>query len=129
MTPRLTFGKKERLKSNLAIQKLLQDGNTVFVFPLKIYWNLSPYPQQKFPVRAAVIVPKRKFRKAVDRNLMKRRLREAYRNNKHILYHALDKQEQKIDMIILLLSDEFIPYNRLDQGTGEILRKLVNKLS
>lgn len=124
-----TLGKEERLKSNLSIQELLKQGKTVSSYPLKMYWDFSPDPQQKYPARAAISVPKRKFRRAVDRNLMKRRIREAYRLNKHILYDTLDQRQQKIQLIILLLSDEFIPYTQLEKGIRELLLKLVNKLS
>jgi len=129
MSLEFTLGKKERLKSNLSIQKLLKHGMVVSRFPLKMYWDFSPDPRQKYPVRAAISVPKRKFRRAVDRNLMKRRLREAYRLNKNMLYETLDQRQQKIQLIILLLSDEFIPYDQLERGTREILLQLVNKLS
>ena len=123
------MGKEERLKSNLSIQELLKHGKVVSRFPLKIYWDYSPDPQQKYPVRAAISVPKRKFRKAVDRNLMKRRLREAYRLNKYTLYDTLDLRQQKIQLIILLLSDEFIPFDLLEKGLRELLRQMLNKLT
>lgn len=126
---KFTLGKEERLKSNLSIQELLKQGKTVSGYPLKMYWNFSPDLQQTYPARAAISVPKRKFRRAVDRNLMKRRIREAYRLNKHILYETLDQRQQKIQLIILLLSDEFIPYTQLEKGIRELLLKLVNKLS
>ena len=124
-----TLGNEERLKSNLSIQELLTNGRTVSLFPLKIYWNFSTDPHQKYPVRAAMNVPKRKFRRAVDRNLMRRRLREVYRLNKNLLYETLDQNQQKIQLIILLLSDEFIPYGQLEKDMHKILRLLVNKLS
>lgn len=124
-----TLGKEERLKSNLSIQKLLKQGKSVYSFPLKIYWDYSPDPDQKYPARAAIIVSKRKFRRAVDRNLMKRRLREVYRLNKSILYETLEERHRKIQLIILLLSDEFIPYSQLEKGMKEILLQLAKKLS
>ena len=124
-----TLGKEERLRSNLSIQELLKQGKSVYSFPLKIYWDFSPDIHQKYPARVAVIVPKRKFRRAVDRNLMKRRLREAYRLNKSILYESLEERNQKIQLIILLLSDEFIPFSQLEKRTQEILLQLTKKLS
>lgn len=129
MSVGFTLGKEERLRSNLAIQELLKQGKSVYSFPLKIYWDFAPDLHQKYPARAAVIVPKRKFRRAVDRNLMKRRLREAYRLNKSILYEPLEERHQKIRLIILLLSDEFIPYSQLEQRMREILLQLTKKLS
>lgn len=129
MSGEFTLGKEERLKSNLAIQELLKRGKAVSRFPLKIYWDFSPDPYQKYPVRAAITVPKRKFRRAVDRNLMKRRLREAYRLHKNIPYGMLDQRQQKIQLIILLLTDEFIPFARLEKEMREILLQLSDKLS
>ena len=129
MTRKFTFGQEERLKSNLYIQQLLKQGKVISCFPLKIFWNFSPDPRQQYPVRTAISVPKRKFRKAVDRNLMKRKIREAYRLNKTVLYEVLDQHQQKIQMVILLLTDEFIPYRQLEKGMQEILRQLVNKLA
>jgi ribonuclease P protein component len=129
MSREYTLGKEERLKSNLSIQELLKHGRVESRFPLKIYWDFSPDPQQKYPVRAAIGVPKQKFRRAVDRNLMKRRLREAYRMNKYTLYDSLDHHQQKIQLIILLLSDEFIPFDQLEKGLHELLRLMINKLT
>ncbi len=129
MTRELTLGREERLRNNLSIQELLKHGRTVSLFPLKIYWNLSADPRQKYPARAAVSVPRRKYRKAVERNLMKRRLKEAYRLNKYMLYDPLDRRQLKIHLIILLLSDEFIPFAQLETNMRGIFRKLLDKLS
>ena len=126
MTTGFTLGKEERLKSNLAIQELLKNGRTVSGFPLKIYWNIQEDQQQKFPARVAFAVPKRKIKRAVDRNLVKRRLRESYRQNKNIIYSPLNDRGVKIFMIILFLSDELISFETLETRTIELLRKLAN---
>jgi ribonuclease P protein component len=129
MTRKFTLGKGERLKSNLSIQELLTQGKVVSGFPFKIYWQFTREPYQQFPARAAISVPKRKFKRAVDRNLMKRRLREAYRLNKHILYDTLQERGCKIHLVILFLSDEFIPYNRLEDEMSRMLQILTIKIS
>ena len=125
MAAKFTLGKEERLKSNLTIQDLLNEGRSVSVFPLKVYWDISKDRQQKYPVRVAFSVPKRKLKRAVDRNLINRRIRESYRLNKDLLYDPLREKDLKIVMIILFLSDEFISFDSLDS----VLRKLLNKLA
>ncbi len=129
MTTKHTFGKQERLKSSLAIQKLLKEGQTISGFPFKIYWHQTEDLEQKYPAKTAVLVPKKKFRKAVDRNLMRRRIIEAYRQNKNLIYHPLQEKNLKIVLVILFLSDEFISFERLNSGIRDLLGKLAENIS
>jgi ribonuclease P protein component len=128
MAATYTLGKEERLKNNMVIQDLLKNGRTETLFPLKFYWKPSKDPRQRRPVRFAVLVPRRKFRRAVDRNLMKRRIREACRRNKNILYPSLYEKNLKINLIILLLADEFITFERMDGCTRDLFTRLVENL-
>lgn len=129
MTTKYTFGKQERLKSSLAIQELLKEGQVISVYPFKIFWKNSGDPKQLSPVRTAVLVPKKKFRRAVDRNLMKRRIREVYRQNKTLIYEPLQNKKQGILLVILFLSDDFISFDRLNSGIRDVLGKLADQLS
>ncbi|HEC43050.1 MAG TPA: ribonuclease P protein component [Bacteroides sp.] len=129
MSTKQTLSKDERLKSSLGIEDLLKNGHTESGFPLKIFWSYSGDSRQKSPVRVAVLVPRRKFKRAVDRNLMKRRIREAYRLNKNLIYEPLAERNLNISLIILFLSDEFISFERLESGMQVLLLRLVKKLS
>jgi ribonuclease P protein component len=128
-TTEFSLGKEERLKSNQAIQNLLNNGRTFTAFPLKVYWDNSGDPRQKSPARMAVSVPRKKFRRAVDRNLLKRRIRESYRRNKRILYQPLLENDRKIFLLILYLSDEFLSFDALEIKLHELLEKLAQKIS
>jgi len=129
MTTDYTLRKEERLKSNLAIQNLLKTGKSLSNYPFKIYWNISGDDQQKYPARIAISVPKRKFRHAVDRNLMKRRIREAYRLNKNIIYSPLQQKKSKIILIVLFISGEIVTSAVLMTSMNELLHRLANKLT
>ena len=98
------------------------------MYPLKIYWNISDDPNQASPARLAISVPRKKFRRAVDRNLLKRRIRESYRLNKNLVHMPLLEKQSKIEMIILFLSDEFISFERLNNSTCKILVRLAENL-
>ena len=128
MATNYSLGKKEHLKSNLSIQDLLKTGQTVSAYPLKIYWKISSDNHQKSPVRVAFSVPKRKFKRAVDRNLVKRRIRESYRLNKYILINPLLDKKLNVIMVILFLSDEFISFDSMDALIRKLLHKTANNL-
>ncbi len=101
---RFTLGQEERLKSKKLIGKLYEEGKSIKVFPLRMVY--VPAKQDlKFPVQVGVSVPKRNFKKAVDRNRIKRLLREVYRKEKHAVYDGVS--EPYVFMISYIAKDEW----------------------
>lgn len=81
---KFTFQKEERLSREKLIQELFDKGSSFYLFPFKVF--VMPNPDQSYPFHQVMIsVSKRNFKRAVDRNLLKRRIREAYRLNKTLL--------------------------------------------
>ena len=66
--------------------------------------------------------------KAVKRNLIRRRIKEAYRKNKHILTDTLQSQETALDMAILYLDKEILDYQTLEKKLKDLLQKLKEKV-
>ncbi len=85
-----TLGKEERLKSKTLIGKLYKEGKSVKSFPLRLVYIQTEHTS-KYPAQVGVSVPKRNFKKAVDRNHLKRLLRETYRKQKQLVYNTIDK--------------------------------------
>ncbi|HYG20690.1 MAG TPA: ribonuclease P protein component [Ohtaekwangia sp.] len=80
----LTFRKEEKLRKEKSIQELFDKGSSFYLFPFKVY--LMQNTDEQYPVHQVLVsVSKKNFKRAVDRNLIKRRMRESYRLQKHHL--------------------------------------------
>jgi|SRR3954471_14008651 len=119
-----TFSKNERLCSKPLIDKLIQKGNSFNGFPFKISW--MEIQESTVPVKILISVPKRKFKKAVDRNRIKRLIREAYRKNKQVLIDCLE--EKKIIFLLVYTSKTIIDYTETEAKIKEVLIRLGNEV-
>ena len=84
----LGFPKEEKLKSKKCIEQLFSAGNAVSKFPLKLIYVATDLPND-VPIQAGVSVTKRRFKKAVTRNRIKRLMREAYRLHKNDVFNTI----------------------------------------
>jgi ribonuclease P protein component len=104
-----TLGKEERLKSKKLIESLYQKGSSVKVFPLRMIF-LQTAHTSNFPAQVGVSVAKRNFKLAVDRNRIKRLMRESYRLQKGIVY---DHLENPYVFMISYIGKAEVPYQEL----------------
>jgi ribonuclease P protein component len=79
MNKKNTLGKKERLKSKKLIGKLFEEGKSIKKYPFRLIYLIQDKNSFKIKTQASFSVPKRNFKKAVDRNRIKRLIKEAYR--------------------------------------------------
>lgn len=97
------------------------------VYPYRIVYR-SVSDTDNVPVSMFVSIPKKRFKRAVKRNLIRRRIKEAYRKNKHILTDTLQSQETALDMAILYLDREILDYQTLEKKLKDLLQKLKEKV-
>lgn len=116
-----TFSRKERLKSVKEISKLFESGKSFLVYPIKVVW-VETANDLPFPVQAAFSVSKRNFRLATDRNTLKRRMKEAYRLNKFLLYEKLSTL--KINCIFIYVAREELTSSVIAKSMKTVLAKL-----
>ncbi|MCK4664648.1 MAG: ribonuclease P protein component [Bacteroidales bacterium] len=119
-----TFKKKERLKSKKIINSLFTDGNSYVEYPYRILWGKFNF-NSPFPAQFGISVSKKKFKKAVDRNLIKRRTKEAYRKNKYILYDFCRENGIKIAVMIVYIANDIILYSEIEKKIILILKRLI----
>lgn len=100
---RNTFPLKEHLKSKKTIERLYAEGASVTAYPLRAVFMRQTAEEQDVTAAILISVAKKRFRHAVDRNLVKRRIREAYRTSKHPFIKALQNNDTRMAVAILYI--------------------------
>lgn len=118
-----TFPKKEKLKSKKHFEQLFSEGKSLYTFPLKLVYYATNF-EDNTPIKVAVSAPKKKFKHAVQRNRIKRLLREAYRLNKSGILNALPTH---FAFLFLYLGKEMPNYKELDSAIQQLLAAFLQK--
>ncbi len=121
-----TFTKAERLCSQKLIDQLFAGGNaSIAAFPLRAIYRLSERKEgDAAPVAVLMSVPKKRLHRAVDRNRMKRQMREAYRHNKQSLWERLEAKGKRMEIAFICISDEPCESSRVTSSMQKILRRI-----
>lgn len=114
--PRLTFSKGERLCNYHRIQKLFQEGNSLKKYPIKLLY--LAVDSQEINNQVLISVPKRKVRRAVHRNRIKRLIRESYRKQKSLL-------SSSYSLAFVYMGTEEVSYPQVSQLVDALLKQLL----
>ena len=131
MSKQFTLGKNERLKSRKSIEQLFSEGKNFAVNPLRVYYLFLPLTTHlptaigtPFTLQFGVGVSAKKFKKAVDRNRIKRITREVYRLQKTALQNKLREKKIRLNIFFIYTSKELTCYKEVYDKMSLILNKL-----
>jgi ribonuclease P protein component len=124
---RYTLGKNQKLKSRKAIEQIFTKGKSFSVFPFRILYleapASSPLPTAFSSLQTAFSVSKRHFKKATDRNRVKRLMREAWRLQKNDLTQKI--KDKNLLVFIIYTGNELPGYNLIFEKTGAVIKRLI----
>jgi len=120
------FTKDERLRSKILIKKLFEEGEKWNYYPFRIIVLKFPIPSE-YPVQLLISVPKSIYRKAVDRNRIKRLIREAFRKNKYLLYESLEANHTQLMVCFQYTAKVILSYQLIQEKIIVLLQRLKNK--
>ncbi len=121
---RYTLAKEERLSWKRYIDLLFEKGQSFVAFPLRVVYLPIPEKETSARVSFLVSVPKKKFKRAVKRNRIKRQVREAYRIRKQDLLETMEARDEGLLVAFLYIDKEIHPYAMMEKA----MRKAIHIL-
>ncbi len=124
-----TFKKGERLKSRKLIEQLFIEGKWIKSHPIQLVY-LQTNHDSEYLVQTGFSAPKRRFKRAVDRNRIKRLMREAYRLQKHLLPNLKDGNYTKKHVFMFIyMTNDILSYKDVEKHIGELIEKFNQRIN
>lgn len=127
MVKKFTLKKAERLKRRKIIEQLFSEGRAVTAFPIRVQYKLIE-ESETASLQAGFSASSRNFKRAVDRNRIKRLMREAYRLQKAPLEQALQTKKRQLALFLIYTGRELPPYALVQEKVGLVLKKLLQSI-
>lgn len=122
-----SFCKEERLCSKKSISRLLVEGSKYYQSPFSVKW-VEMSETEKYSIQLLTVVPKRYFKKAVDRNKIKRFIKETFRRHKEILSVSLKEKNKNIALMLMYNVRKIETYQEIETKITLILRFLARSI-
>jgi ribonuclease P protein component len=122
-----SFPKSEHLCGEKRIARLFTQGEAFIAYPLRVVFLLEDKKDTEF-ISAMVSVPKKRFKRAVKRNLLKRRMREAYRLNKTELMVKMEEKQLQLHIAFNYVSNDLLEFDKIERKMKIAIQKILEKV-
>ena len=123
---KFSYNKKEKLKSRKQLEQLFTAGTTFVIFPVKVIYK--EVEVQDSVLKTGVGASRKNFKRAVERNRIKRLLRETYRTEKPVLLNYLQQNKKQIALFFLYIDKSLPEYHVLKEKMQQAIEKLIKNL-
>ena len=128
MTAAPTFRKQERIVSDLLIETLFEKGDSqsLAAYPLRVVYLQTERQSGHAPIQILISVPKKRFKHAVDRNRVKRQIREAYRRHKQLVINGIEEGRELL-IAFIWISDKHCPSAEVEKRVVSLLKRIAKR--
>lgn len=121
------FPKSQKICNEKSIERLFENGRSISEKPFRIIYNIANNNEDIF-LKALIVVPKKRVRLSADRNVIKRRVKEAYRLQKSELEKYLKSNNDQLNLAIIYQKHEILDYKLIEEKIKLLLSRLKEEL-
>ena len=117
------FSKKQKLCNETAIKEMFSNGESFVIPPIRLIWK-EQVNSDDVAIKSIIVVPKKQLKLASDRNIVRRRMKEAYRLNKSTIENSLKNKGKQLNIAIVYQNDKRLSYKVIEEKIKLILGRL-----
>ena len=117
------YPKKQKLCNETAIKEMFSNGNSFVIHTIRLVWK-EEVNSDNVAIKSIIVVPKKQLKLAADRNIVRRRMKEAYRLNKSAIESFLVDKNKHLNIAIIYQNEKILSYKVIEEKIKLILGRL-----